>query len=204
MLGIPLRMTIFGLAVAIAATGPSLAQAPLRVGQGSPAAKPAAAQPAAPAAPAQPAAPPPPQPFKTEILNFDNWNVTCREFNEGKRKKICFAVLQIIQSNNNQVIFTWTVGTDDENRLLMTFQTPTGVAITPGVDLKLAKGNRVVPYTACESGHCVASTALDANLVKEIAATADAQAIIHASNGQDVQVNIPLKGFEKAYAALPK
>jgi invasion protein IalB len=130
--------------------------------------------------------------------------VTCREFNEGKRKKICFAALQIIQQNNNQVIFTWSIGTDDENRQIMTFQTPTGVSITPGVDLKLAKGNRVVPYTSCETGHCVATTSLDAALVKEIAATSDAQVIIHASNGQDVQVNLPMKGFDKAYAALSK
>ncbi len=202
MLGASLRISTFGFAIVLSITGSSWAQTPLRVGQNSAAPK-AQAQ-AAPAAQPAPQPAPQPQPFKTEILNFDNWNVTCREFAEGKRKKICFAVLQIIQSNNNQVVFTWTVGSDDENRQMITFQTPTGVAITPGVELKLAKSNRTVPYTACETGHCVASLGLDAGLVKDIAATTDAQAVIHASNGQDVQVNIPLKGFEKAYAALPK
>lgn len=194
--------SLSGVVALLAATGACLAQTGLRekniqVAQGRAAAQTAPAQPA-------PAPTPPPQPYKTEILNFDNWTVTCRDFAEGKRKHICFAALQIIQQNNNQVVFSWTIGTDDENRQLMTFQSPTGVAITPGITLKLTKGEKTVPYTACETGHCLATLPLDANLVREITATPDAQAIIHASDGRDVQINIPTKGFDKAYAALPK
>jgi invasion protein IalB len=204
MSGTVLRILTLGFAV-IAATGSVFAQASLRVGQNQPksAAQPAPAAPAT-APQAQQQQTPPPQPIRTEILNFDNWTVTCREFAEGKHKRICFALLQIVQQNNNQVVFSWTLGSDDDNHQLMTLQTPTGVAIGPGVDLKLAKGNRVIPYTACETGHCVAALPVDANLVRDMTATTDAQAVIHASDGRDVTVNIPMKGFEKAYAALPK
>ncbi|WP_152428269.1 invasion associated locus B family protein [Methyloferula stellata] len=205
MLGTPLRILTFGFAVLIAVPGAAFAQGAIRVGQQKQqAAAPAPA--AAPAAQPQAQPPAPPQPVRTEILNFDNWSVTCREFAEGKRKRICFALLQIAQQNNNQnqVVFSWTIGTDDENHQLMTLQTPTGVSIAPGVDLKLAKGNHTVPYTACETGHCIATQPLDAALVRDIAATAEVQAIIHSSDGRDVTINIPIKGFDKAYAALPK
>ncbi len=203
MLGTPLRILTFGFAILIAAPTGAFAQGAIRVGQQK--------QPAAPAAPAaqpQAQAQPPaqPQPVRTEILSFDNWSVTCREFAEGKRKRICFALLQIAQQNNNQsqVVFSWTIGSDDDNRQMMTLQTPTGVLIAPGIDLKLAKGSHTVPYTACETGHCLATQPIDAALSREIAASPDIQAIIHASDGRDVTINIPMKGFDRAYAALPK
>jgi invasion protein IalB len=205
MLGTPLPVLTIGLAALIAVPCTSFAQGPVRTGQQKPASAP---QPAPAPVPQEQQAqqPAPVQPIRTEILNFDNWSVTCREFAEGKHKRICFALLQIAQQNNNQnqVIFSWTIGSDDDNRQFMTLQTPTGVAITPGIELKLSKGNHTVPYTACETGHCIATMALDAALARDIGASADIQAVIHASDGRDVQVNIPMKGFDKAYAALPK
>lgn len=207
MLGTPLRILTFGFAILIAAPGGAFAQGAVRVGQQKqPAAPSAAPAPAAPAAQPQAQQPAQPQPVRTEILSFDNWSVTCREFAEGKRKRICFALLQIAQNNNNQsqVVFSWTIGSDDDNHQFMTLQTPTGVSIAPGIDLKLSKGNHTVPYTACETGHCLATQPIDAALVRDIAATADVQAIIHSSDGRDVTINIPIKGFDRAYAALPK
>jgi invasion protein IalB len=195
------RVPALAVAVILTAAQSAVAQAPLRVGQTTQSQAKSTPQPA-PAPAAQ--TPPPPQPTRTEILNFDSWNVTCRDFAEAKHKHVCFAQLQIVQQSNNQVVFYWTMGFYDENHQLMTLQTPTGVSITPGVDLKLAKGNRTVPYTACETGHCIATLPVDAALVRDLTATTDAKAVIHASDGRDVEVNIPLKGFDKAYAALTK
>jgi invasion protein IalB len=163
------------------------------------------AQPATPAqqaAPAQPAAPPPPQPFRTEILNFDNWSVTCREFAEGKRKRICVAALQIVQQNTNQVVFTWTIVYDDDNRPVTTFQTPSGVMIAPGLELKTAKATRSVPFVSCEPGRCTASVVMDVALARELAGSPDVEASIHASGGNTVRFDIPMKGYDKAFAAL--
>ena len=173
----------------------SVAQTPARTTQAQSAQKPSDPSPTPPA-------PPPPQPQRTEILNFDNWTVTCREFAEGKRKRICFALLQIVQANTNQAVFSWTIAYDEDNRLLGAFQTPTGISLTPGIELKLAKGTRTIAFSACETGHCVASFPIDAAFVKEIAATGSAEAVIRGSNGTSFQFNIPVKGFDKAFAAL--
>ena len=203
MLETPLRMFALGCAL-LAAVPIAFAQAPIRVAQQKP---PMTTAPAAQAPAPQPQQTPAPvQPVRTEILNFDNWSTTCREFAEGKHKKICFALLQIIQqaNNQNQVIFSWTIGSDEDNHQVMTLQTPTGVAITPGIELKTTKGSKTIAYTSCETGHCLATVPVDASLVRDLLASTDIQAIIHSSDGRDVTVNIPMKGFDKAYGALPK
>src|SRR5712691_11029322 len=56
----------------------------------------------------QAGAPTPPQiPTRTEILNFENWAVTCKEFADGPRTRQCSALLQILLQNTNQIVFTW-------------------------------------------------------------------------------------------------
>src|SRR5262249_4757132 len=128
---------IWGMALTAAPAQERLAQsAPLPRVQGTPA--PRAGQPHTPgqqAPPAQPVAAAPQVPTRVEILNFDNWAVTCNEFADGPRTKRCSAMLHIMQQNTNQTVFTWTVGIDDKKQLVAIFQTPTGVVIAPGVEL---------------------------------------------------------------------
>ena len=163
--------------------------------------------PPSPQQPAQPQSqqtpqPPPPLPVRTEILNFENWVVTCREFLAPK-KRDCAALLQVNQANNNQTIFTWTFGLDATNHPIAVLQTPTGVMIGPGVELRLEKAQpRKVPYTACDNGRCTATMTVDSNLVRDMMAAANAEIVIQAVNGSKLQFNIPLKGFDKAYPAL--
>src|SRR5262249_25219391 len=45
-------------------------------------------------------------PTRTEILNFENWAVTCNEFADGPKTRRCSALLQILQQNTNQIVFT--------------------------------------------------------------------------------------------------
>jgi invasion protein IalB len=179
----------------------------------APAAAPAApsgpaANPAqAPAAPAQPHPEPAaaPIPTRTEILNFENWVVTCNEFAEGPRTRVCSAFLQILQQTTKQIVFTWTIAVDDSKQLVTIMQTLPGVAIPPGVELRVGKSPpRKVPYASCETGRCVATMTMDANLLRELAASPTAEAVIQGSQGNTVQFNIQMKGFDRAYAILSR
>ena len=179
----------------------------------APAAPPAAAAPApppaaAPAAPAeagQPAAPPPPIPTRTEILNFENWVVTCNEFAEGPNKRVCSALLQILQQKTNQMVFTWTIGLDHNKQMVTVIQTPTGVLIPPGVELKVGKiPPHKAPFASCDTGRCVATMPMDAALLHEMTTVATAEAVIQGAQGNTVQFNIQMKGFDKAFAALSR
>jgi invasion protein IalB len=151
----------------------------------------------------QPAPAAPQVPARVEILNFDNWAVTCNEFADGPRTKRCSALLQIMQQNTNQTVFTWTVGLDDRKQMMAVMQTPTGVIIAPGVELKIGKlPPQKIPFASCEPGRCIATMAVDANLLREMTTSPTAEAVIQGSQGNTVQFNIQMKGFDRAYAAL--
>jgi len=151
-------------------------------------------------------APTPPQiPTRTEILNFDNWAVTCNEFADGPRARRCSALLQILQQNTNQIVFTWTVALDERKQPVAVMQTPTGVVIPPGVELRVGKlPSQKIPFASCDTGRCVATTTLDASLLREMTISPTAEAVIQGSQGNTVQFNIQLKGFDRAYAVLSR
>jgi invasion protein IalB len=193
---------------AIEGTG-RIAQAPPArpPAQRPPAPAPAAPAPAAPAPPAanQPHAPAGPVPTRTEILNFENWVVTCNEFADGPRPRVCSALLQIMQQNTNQIVFTWTVAVDNSKQMVTIMQTPTGVNIPPGVELRVGKTPpHKVPFASCDTGRCVATLPMDAALLKEMTTVPSAEAIVQGIQGNNVQFNIQMKGFDKAYAVLAR
>jgi invasion protein IalB len=159
----------------------------------------------APAVPSGQAPATPQVPTRTEILNFENWAVTCNEFADGPKAKRCSALLQILQQNTNQIVFTWTVAMDDRKQLVAVMQTPTGVVIPPGVELRVGKlPSQKIPFASCDPGRCIATTTVDANLLREMTTSPTAEAIIQGSQGNTVQFNIQLKGFDRAYAVLSR
>jgi len=150
-------------------------------------------------------APSPPQiPTRTEILNFENWAVTCNEFADPRSRR-CSALLQILQQNTNQVVFTWTVAMDERKQLVAVMQTPTGVVIQPGVELRVGKlPAKKIPFASCDTGRCIATATVDANLLREMSTSPTAEAVIQGSQGNTVQFNIQMKGFDRAYAVLSR
>lgn len=146
-----------------------------------------------------------PVPIRTEILNLDNWVVTCNEFAEGQRKRVCSALLHVVQQNTNQTVFSWMIAVEGNKQLVTVMQTPTGVAIPPGVELKVGKlAPQRVPFTSCESGRCVASMTMDNALLHEMTVVSTAEAVIQGSQGNAVAFTIQLKGFDRAFAVLSK
>jgi invasion protein IalB len=186
------------------AQAPAAQGAPRNSAQAPAAQAPAAQAPAAPAQ-QQPSPPPPQIPTRTEILNFENWVVTCNEFAEGPRTRVCTALLRILQQNTNQVVFSWTLAMDNNKQLITVMETPTGVAIPPGVELRIGKSPaRKIPFASCDSGRCVATATMDANLLREMTASPTAEAVIQGSQGNTVQFNIQMNGFDKAYTVLSR
>jgi invasion protein IalB len=167
------------------------AQPPIVIAQAKP----------APAAPQRPA-----PPKRTEILNFENWTVTCSEFSEGPNKKpVCYSQLRVMQEKTRKVMLVWTVGLDKSNRAVAEMQTPTGILIEPGVELKFPNAAaRKLPFNTCGPQSCTAMVPLDPTLVRDLIAAPTADVAFRANNGQNVQFQFPVKGFEKAYAALRK
>jgi invasion protein IalB len=167
---------------------------------------PAPPAPAAAQAPAgQPQAEGQPEPTRTEILKFDNWMLTCNEFAEGPRTRVCSALTRAYNNQSKQLVFQWTFGLDNNKQLVTVIETLPGVAIPPGVELRVGKSAaHKIPYVTCETGVCVAKSNVDANLLRDLTGSPSADVVIQGSQGNTVQFPVPLKGFERAYAVLSK
>jgi invasion protein IalB len=155
--------------------------------------------------PAQPAPQAPPMPQRTEILRFDNWTVTCLYFTEGPKKHVCSAGLQVQvqQSGNTQTLLAWTIYLNDSNQFVTNLQTPTGISIPPGVRIEFdKKAGRTLPFDSCDTGHCTAISVMDSAFIHDLSGAQSAEIVIHAQNGKNIQFDIPIKGFDKAYAQL--
>lgn len=144
-------------------------------------------------------------PGRTEILTYDNWTVTCRDGREPKEKRVCSAELNILQEAGGQrrVVFAWIMGLNKDGVLATALRFLPGVQIAPGVELKFAdKTPRKVPITSCEPGHCEASINMDDGFIREASALVQAEAVITATDGRQVNFTINMKGFAQAVAAV--
>ncbi len=162
----------------------------------------AQAAPAQPAAPQQaPSAPAQPQPVRTEITPHDNWTVTCRDF--ADKRRTCSAVLQVVQQQNNQVLFVWVLGKNNDGKLVSVLQTPTGVTLAPGVEVKLARGaTRKATFVNCETNRCEATLDMDDAFIRDASGSENVEATLYSNAGQGVKFTLPFKGFDKALAAI--
>lgn len=194
------RLTVSVLCLALVAGAASAQQS--RPGSGSPQPQPRPPAAAPQSAPQQPpAAPAQPQPVRTEIVPYDNWTVTCREFADKRRN--CSAVLQVVQQQNSQVLFVWVLGKSNEGKLVSVLQTPTGVTLAPGVEVKLARGApRKATYVNCDPSRCEATLELDDAFIRDASATETVEATMYSNAGQGVKFTLPFKGFDKAAAAV--
>ncbi len=120
--------------------------------------------------------------------------------------------MQVVAQASNQVVLQWTLGFDNNHQPAIVLQTPTGVAIAPGVELRFGtesdiKSGKVAArratYTICETNRCLASLP-DATLVRDMTAAQAAEVGVHSSQGTVVQFNMPMKGFDKAYTAAAR
>lgn len=187
-----------GLGLCLLAALPAAAQTKPAAGQ--PAAQPSA-QPAA-----QPPAPPP-EPVRTEILKFDNWTVTCQEFTQPATRKACVGQLQVVRAQTGQVVFALRVSYTEPNAPggMAAFQTPTGILLTKGVSVKFGKLEpRLFTLTSCEPTHCLATVPLDATLLRDLSANEAMEVTVFGSNGEGLKFAVPIKGFDRANAALKR
>jgi len=142
-------------------------------------------------------------PQRIETVIYDSWRVTCRDVVGVKDKKNCSAMLQVTEPKQKRVVFAWVLGYDNKGTLTAEFQTPVGVQLLRGVELKLGQAQvRKVSFITCTGRACAAVTPMSAVLLKEAMVAKTATATVYTMNGRGVQFNISMKGFDKAIEAL--
>jgi invasion protein IalB len=134
-----------------------------------------------------------------DMTVYDRWTVTCQNGDHGKR---CAAALRIVNAKQELVIL-WQIGRTSDGKVLASIQTPTGVMVKQGVDLKVgdARIGRL-DYAACVPQNCEAAGVLDEALIRKISASQEMMITIHARDGRDVNFKFPVGGADKAMAAV--
>jgi invasion protein IalB len=157
-----------------------------------------------PAQPApQAAATLPPQ--RTETINYENWILTCREFLDGPKKRTCSATVAVQRTETGQTVLALALQPNDQGRMIASIQIPSGVAITPGIDVKFDKAfTRKFAFDFCEPSRCSASFAADSTFIQDLSAAASVKITLQSSDGKPVNFEFPVKGFDKAYAKMTK
>lgn len=158
----------------------------------------------------QPIAPPqnaaagaPAQPNWTTVGTYGSWQVRCQT--PSQNPKVCTAVLEVINQQSKGVLMAWIIGLDAKGALQTVFQTPTGVMVASGIDVKFGTQTpRHINYLSCLPQQCTATSPMDEAFVKEATGTQKADVVLYASNGKSLDFGIPMTGLDKALAALKK
>lgn len=187
------------------------AQTPQRTNPPSAAPPPAGSPPrpqlSAPTPPAAPAADSSSAPVRIETIVHDAWTLTCRDLADRPGKKACSAEMRVADNKNKQVtLMAWVIGRDQQGVLRTVLQTPTGVQIAKGVELKLGSSPKpiVLPYVTCDAQRCESSVEMDNEFVRAATAanTGSAVVTIVLSDGRGISFNFALKGIDKILAAM--
>jgi len=142
---------------------------------------------------------------RTETINYENWILTCHEFLEGAKKRTCSATVAVQRTETGQTVFALSIQLSDQAKLTAVLQTPTGVAIAPGVDLKFDKtAARKATFDICEPTRCVANLVADSAFLRDASAAGTITLSVQSSDGKPVNFEFPSKGFDKAYAKMTK
>ena len=139
---------------------------------------------------------------RIETMVYDRWTVTCRVAASENAKRSCSAALRIVD-NQQQLVILWEIGRGTDGGIKGSMQTPTGVMVQKGIDLKVGE-SRVgkLEYSACVPQNCEAAGAMDNAQIKTMAAASEMVITIHAKDGRDVNFKFPMKGLDKALSAI--
>ena len=143
------------------------------------------------------ATPPAPQ-SPSDVSIHDRWIVSCRTGADAK--KDCSAALRIVNSDQ-QLMILWEISRGPKGSLVASMQTPTGVQVQKGVDLKVGTAAvSKLDYAACASQNCVARGAINDSQLGKMAAVDEMTITIHAADNRDVNFKFPMKGLSQAVA----
>ena len=144
---------------------------------------------------------------RTESKAVDAWQVVCN-FGKNNQKLGCAAILKITQKiaaktdkdkPQDSVVMLWQIGKGHDGSYVSSIQTPTGVLIKPGVQLKLASVHGVtLTYVACDSSACTAGAVLDDNLLQQAKKAQTAEIILQSIDGKAYTYSFSPKGIDKA------
>ncbi len=163
----------------------------------------AAADNATPPANPAPAAAASPAGVPTNVEHIGDWFLLCPA--DGANKEKCVVQQQLRTPDNKQIVFVWTMHTDDKGLVHVVWQMPGGLDMRHGMLLDIGDGKpKTVPFSSCDSQSCAVAAQLVPEYLGKIeaATTISATVLPAAANAQPVRLGLSAKGLSDALSRL--
>lgn len=137
---------------------------------------------------------------KRTTETIGDWVLNCSQGQDGKSR--CNLSQRLGRASTKEVILAWLIGKDGDGNPAMSFQTPTGMLLQPGVSLQIDdRGTTAIPYRVCTQRFCEAVLPLNTDMVQAMKAGRKAVLTLMPLSGKATAINLSLKGFTAAYTA---
>ena len=133
--------------------------------------------------------------------NFGDWQVACERTKQGGQ--LCHIFQKLTLKKSGKLVLHVAVGHSLKGKPFALFVAPLGIALRPGVQLKVGGGKpHRMPVQVCTPRGCQASLALDKALIRELKRANTATFTFVRPDGKAFNVSISLKGFTKGFDSL--
>lgn len=151
-------------------------------------------------------------PIRTESKVIGAWQVDC-SFGKNNQKLGCAAILTVTQKAaakagdeipQESIVMLWQIGKSQNGNFVSTIQTPTGVVIKPGVQLKLttAQAEVTLPFVSCDQKACFAGLVMDDYFLKKAVSEQKVNVVLQAVDSKVYTYSFYPKGIDKAMLAI--
>jgi len=140
------------------------------------------------------------------IASYDDWRVACPAAESTPETKDAHCELSTDVVDKSQgtpnAVARATITIDKDNKQLIGFVLPFGVALEAGMGLKIGKDPvKVYQFRTCNQIGCIVTTPFDDALAKSLGSADDVALMFAGLDGKAVQVPMSFKGYQKSVSA---
>lgn len=135
-----------------------------------------------------------------QVATYDDWRVACPS--ADTKDSNCELVTEVSDKQSGNPIARVTIASDKDNKQVIGFTLPHGVALEAGMGLQVGKDPvKVYQYRTCTSLGCIATTSFDDKLSASIRGASEVNVMFATLEGKPIKVPMSTKGYAKAASA---
>lgn len=149
-------------------------------------------------------------PPKQETRDFNDWRLICQPGKEGKKQCGIFQRVMFgkdkAKDKGLALVAQMRVGKVKGNpATIVRLAAPLGTLLPPGIAMKVDDGKQIkAPFLLCLKGGCIVETVLANDVLTKLKSGKSMLVAYRTPDGKDNTVQLSLKGFTEAHAALEK
>jgi invasion protein IalB len=139
---------------------------------------------------------------QASIASYDDWRVACPAAEtKDVSCELSTDVIDRSQGTSNTIARA-TITTDKDGKKMLGFVLPYGVALEPGMGLRVGKDPvKIYQYRTCNTVGCIAIAPFDEALASSLKNADDAAVMFAGLDGKPVAVPMSFKGYQQSLAA---